>query len=48
MPGEVSHYYDAVSISGVEFIDKHSNENDPLIFSIKLIGKDSNDMKFYR
>ena len=36
MPGEVNHHFDVVSISVVEFIDKHRNENDPLIFSIKL------------
>ena len=47
MPGEVSHYYDAVSISGVEFIDKQRNDSDPLIFSIKLFRKDGNDMKLY-
>ena len=43
--GKVNHYFDVVSISVVEFIDKHRNENDPLIFSIKLFGKDGNDMK---
>ena len=48
MPGEVSHYYDVVSISVVEFIDKQRNDNDPLIFSIKLFGKDGNDMKLYK
>ena len=45
MSGEVNQYFDVVSISVVEFIDKHRNENDPLIFSIKLFGKDGNDMK---
>ena len=48
MPGEVNHYLDVVSISGVEFIDKYRNENNPLIFSIKLFGKDGNDMKLYK
>ena len=43
--GKVNHYFDVVSISVVEFIDKHRNENDPWIFSIKLFGKDDNDMK---
>ena len=46
--GKVNHYFDVVSISVVEFIDKHRNENDPLIFSIKLFGKDGNDMKLYK
>ena len=39
---------DVVSISVVEFIDKHRNENYPLIFSIKLFRKDGNDMKLYK
>ena len=30
--GKVNHYFDVVSISVVEFIDKHRNENDPLVF----------------
>ena len=46
--GKVSHYYDVVSISVVEFIDKQRNDNDPLIFSIKLFGKDGNEMKLYK
>ena len=46
--GRVNHYSDIVSISVVEFIDKHHNENDPLIFSIKLFGKSGNDMKLYK
>ena len=45
--GKMNNYFDVVSISVVEFIDKHHNENDPLIFSIKLFGKDGNDMKLY-
>ena len=48
MPRKVNHYFDVISISVVEFINKHSNENDPLIFSIKLFGKDGNDMKLYK
>ena len=32
MPWEMNHYFDVVLISGVEFIDKHRNENDPLVF----------------
>ena len=47
MPGESKSFFDVVSISVVEFIDKHRNENDPLTFSIKLFGKDGNDMKLY-
>ena len=46
--GKVNHYFDVVSISVVEFIDKHRNEKDILTFSIKLFGKDSNDMKLYK
>ena len=45
---KVSHYYDAVSISVVVFIDKQRNDNDSLIFSSKLFGKDGNDMKLYK
>ena len=37
--GKVNHYFYVVSISVVEFIDKHRNANDLLIFSIKLFGK---------
>ena len=48
MSGEVNQYFDVVSISVVEFIDKHRNENGSLIFSIKLFGKDDNDMKLYK
>ena len=48
MHGEVNYYFDVVSISVVEFIDKHCNENDPSIFSIKLFGKDGNDMELYK
>ena len=48
MSGEVNQYFDVVSISVVEFIDKHRNENDPLIFLIKLFRKDGNDMKLYK
>ena len=44
----MNHYFDVVLISVVEFIDKHRNENNPLIFSIKLFGKDGNDMNLYK
>ena len=46
--GKVSHYYDVVSIIIIEFIDKQRNDNGSLIFSIKLFGKDGNDMKLYK
>ena len=46
--GKVNNYFDVVSISIVEFIDKHRNENDALSFLIKLFGKDGNDMKLYK
>ena len=46
--GKVSHYYDVVSIIIIEFIDEQRNDNGPLIFSIKLFGKDGNDMKLYK
>ena len=46
--GKVSCYCDIVSMSVVEFIDKQLNDNDPLIFSIKLLRKDGNDMKLYK
>ena len=48
MPGEVSHYYDVVLISVVVFIDKQSNDNDLLLFPIKLFWKDGNDVKLYK
>ena len=48
MSGEVSHYYDVVSISVVDFVDKQRNDNDPLICSIKLFGKDCNAIKLYK
>ena len=48
MPGEVNHYFDIVSISVVECINKHRNENNSFVFSIKLFGKDGNDMKLYK
>ena len=38
----------AVSISVVEFTDKQGNDNDPVMFSIKLLGKDDNGMKLYK
>ena len=44
----ISHYYDVVSIRIIEFIDEQGNDNNPLIFAIKLFGKDSNDMKLYK
>ena len=37
--GKVNHYFDVVSISVVEFIDKHRNENDSLIFQLNCSGK---------
>jgi len=46
--GKVNHYFDVVSISVVEFKDKHRNDNQPLVFSIKLFGKDGNDVKLYK
>ena len=39
---------DVVSISVVEFKDKQRNDNQLLVFSIKLFGKDGNDMKLYK
>ena len=45
---KVTRYYDVVSLSVVEFIDTQRNNNDLLIFSIKLFGKDGNDMKLYK
>ena len=44
----MNHYFDVVSISVVEFIDKHCNDNQPLLLSIKLVGKDGNDVKLYK
>ena len=36
--GKLSHHYDVVSISVVEFIDKQPNDNKMMKFSIKLFG----------
>ena len=44
----MSHYYDVVLISVVEFIDKQRNDNDTMIFSIKLFGKDDNDINLFQ
>ena len=30
--GKVSHYYDVVSISVIDFIDKQRNDNDTILF----------------
>ena len=46
--GKVSYYYDVVSISGVEFIDKQHNNNDTMTFSIKLFEKDDSDVKLFK
>ena len=46
--GKASHYYDVVSISAVEFIDKQRNDNDTMILSIKLFGKDDNGIKLFK
>ena len=46
--GKVNHFYDVVSISVVKLTDNYFNENDPMIFSIKLFGKDGNDVKLYK
>ena len=46
--GKASHYYDVVSISAVEFINKQRNDNDTMIFSIKLFGKDDNGSKLFK
>ena len=45
--GDIHHYYDVVSISIIEVKEKQCNDNDSTIFSIKLFGKNINDMKFY-
>ena len=44
----MNHYFHVVSISVVEFIDRHRNDNHALVFSIKLFGKNCNDMKLYK
>ena len=45
--GEINHYYDVVSISIVEVKEKQSDDNNSIIFSIKLFGKNINEMKLY-
>ena len=37
--GKVSHYYDVVSISVIEFTDKQRNDNDSLIFQLNCLRK---------
>ena len=46
--GKVGHYYDVVSKSVVEFVDKQRNDYETMIFSIKLFGKDDNDVKLFK
>ena len=46
--GKVGPYYDVVSISVVEFIDKHHNDNDTMLFSIKLFVENDNDIKLFK
>ena len=46
--GKVSDYYDVLSIGIVDFIDKQRNDNKMMIFSIKLFGKDDNDVKILK
>ena len=43
----INHYYDVVSISIVEVKEKKGNDNDSTIFSIKIFGKNINEMKLY-
>ena len=45
--GDINHYYDVVSISTVEVNEKQGNDNDSTIFSIKIFGKNINEMKLY-
>ena len=47
MLGEINHHYDVVSISIVEVKEKQGNNNDSTIFSIKIFGKNINEMKLY-
>ena len=46
--GNFSHYYDVLSISVVEFIDKQPNDNNTMTFSIIFFGKDDNDVKLFK
>ena len=46
--GKGGHYYNVYSISGVVFVDKQRNDNNIIIFSIKLFGKDNNDGKLFK
>ena len=45
--GDINHYYDVVSISIVDVKDKKDNDNVSTIFSIKIFGKNTNEMKLY-
>ena len=44
---DINHYYDVVSIRIVEVKKKQCNDNDSTIFSIKLFGKNINEIKLY-
>ena len=46
--GTVGHYYNVVSISSVEFIDKQCIDNETMILSIKLFEKDDSDVKLFK
>ena len=45
--GDINHYYDAISISIVEVKEKQCNDNDSTTFSIKIFGKNINEIKLY-
>ena len=46
--GKVSHYNAVVSISVIDFIYKQRNDDDTMIFSIKLFGSDDNGVKLFK
>ena len=45
--GDINQYYDVVSISIVEVKEKQGNDHDSTICSIKIFGKNINEMKLY-
>ena len=45
---KVGHYDDVVSINVVEFIDKQRHDNDTMKLSIKMFGKDDNNIKLLK
>ena len=44
---EINHYYDVVSISIVQVKEKQCNNNNSMMFSIRLFWENTNEMKLF-